>query len=217
MMNMEQARFNMIQQQIRPCEVLDDSVLRVMGELPRDAFVDEQQKILAYADIQVPIGHGESMMHPRIEGRMLQELAIQNTDSCMEIGTGSGYVTACMANLGKKVYSIDIHADFLQAAQARLDEQNIANVHLENRDALTELDSRKRFDVIAVTGSLPEYITLFEQMLNPNGRLYITVGTTPIQHAMLITRDGDNFVRSSLFETELKALQGVEEKSGFTF
>jgi len=217
MMNMDEARFNMIEQQIRPCDVLDTTVLQTMSDLPRDAFVADEQKALAYSDIQLPIGHGESMMHPRIEGRILQELAIVNEDSCLEIGTGSGYLTACMANLAKDVYSIDIHEDFLALAGERLAEQNISNVTLAKVDALTALDSTQHYDVIVVTGSIPEYLPLFEDMLKPNGRLYITVGTAPIQHAMLITRTNDGFVRSSLFETELKALAGTKAKSNFVF
>lgn len=216
-MNMEKARFNMIQQQIRPWDVLDSSVLQTMSDLPRDAFVNNDQRALAYSDIQLPIGHGESMMHPRIEGRMLQELAISNDDSCLEVGTGSGYLTACMANLAKDVYSIDIHPEFLASAGERLDAQNISNVTLAKENALTELNTNKRFDVIAVTGSVPEYLSLFEEMLNPGGRLYITVGTAPIQHAMLITRTKDGFDRTSLFETELKALTGTVVKSSFVF
>ena len=216
-MNMDEARFNMIEQQIRPCDVLDTTVLQTMSDLPRDAFVADEQKALAYSDIQLPIGHGESMMHPRIEGRILQELAIVNEDSCLEIGTGSGYLTACMANLAKDVYSIDIHEDFLALAGERLAEQNISNVTLAKVDALTALDSTQHYDVIVVTGSVPEYLPLFEDMLKPHGRLYITVGTAPIQHAMLITRTNDSFVRSSLFETELKALEGTKTKSSFVF
>ena len=216
-MNLEEARFNMIEQQIRPCEVLDTTVLQTMSDLPRDAFVADDQKPLAYSDMQLPLGHGESMMHPRIEGRILQELAILNEDNCLEIGTGSGYLTACMANLAKDVYSIDIHDDFLTNAAERLSAQNISNVTLEKIDALTNLNTRNFYDVIAVTGSVPEYLPLFEEMLKPNGRLYITVGTTPIQHGMLITRTKDGFIRSSLFETELKALVGTTVKSSFTF
>ena len=216
-MNMDEARFNMIEQQIRPCDVLDTAVLQTMSDLPRDAFVEDAKKSLAYSDIQLAIGHGESMMHPRIEGRVLQELDITNEDSCLEIGTGSGYLTACMANLAKDVYSIDIHDDFLKVAGERLNAQNISNVTLEKIDALTHLNTQNFYDVIAVTASVPEYLPLFETMLKPNGRLYITVGTTPIQHAMLVTRTDDSFVRSSLFETELKALEGTKAKSSFTF
>ncbi len=216
-MNMKQARFNMIEQQIRPWDVLDPSVLQTMSDLPRDAFVAEAQRPLAYADIQLPLGHGESMMHPRVEGRLLQELAIQEDDICLEIGTGSGYITACMANLAKEVFSIDIHQDFLTMADKRLKAQNISNVTLEQADALEELDMRQRYDVIAVTGAVPEYLPLFEQLLKPEGRLYITVGTGHLQYATLVTHIQNKFVRSNLFATELKLLEGVAKQSGFIF
>lgn len=214
---MEKARFNMIEQQIRPWDVLDHSVLQTMSDLPRDAFVSEAQRPLAYADIQLPIGHGESMMHPRVEGRLLQELAIQTDDICLEIGTGSGYVTACMANLAEEVFSIDIHQDFLTLAEERLEAQNISNVILEHGDALQQLDTNKHYDVIAVMGAVPEYLPLFEQMLKPEGRLYITVGTAQLQHAVLVVNTNNKLVRSNLFATELKPLQGVVKPSGFIF
>ena len=214
---MKQARFNMIEQQIRPWDVLDHSVLQTMNDLPRDAFVAKAQKPLAYADIQLPLGHGESMMHPRVEGRLLQELAIQEDDICLEIGTGSGYITACMANLAKEVFSIDIHEDFLTMADERLKAQNISNVTLEQADALQELDTNQRYDVIAVTGAVPEYLPLFEQLLKPEGRLYITVGTGHLQYAVLVTYTQNKFVRSNLFATELKLLKGTAKQSGFIF
>ena len=216
-MDMEQARFNMIEQQIRPWDVLDHSVLQVMMDLPRDAFVSEAQQSLAYADIQLPLGHGESMMHPRVEGRILQELAIQDDDICLEIGTGSGYLTACMANLAKEVFTIEIHEDFIATAKQRLATQNIANVILEQADALQSLALDKRYDVIAVTGSVPEYLPLFEQLLAPNGRLYITVGSGALQHAMLIVKADGKYRRDNLFATELNPLQGITTKPNFKF
>lgn len=214
---MEQARFNMIEQQIRPCSVLDDTVLQTMGSIPRDIFVPEALKLLAYADIEVPIGHDESMMFPRVEGRMLQELEINIDDECLEIGTGSGFVTACMANMSKHVHSIDIYDDFLSNAEEKLAQVNISNVLLENKDAITGLDLTAKYDVIAVTGSVPEYLPAFEKLLKPEGRLFVVVGSKQVAHAMKVVRSGDNFIRTSLFETELKALVGVSESSKFSF
>ena len=217
-MDMVQARFNMIEQQIRPCAVLDDTVLQTMASIPRDIFAPESLASLAYADIEVPLDHGESMMFPRIEGRMLQELEIGIDDECLEIGTGSGYVTACMANMSKHVDSIDIHEDFIETARKKLAMVNISNFTLETKNALTDLNQDKKYDVIAVTGSISEYIPLFEQLLKPNGRLFVIVGSKPAAHAMKVelTVDG-HFLRTSLFETELKPLEGLEEKSSFTF
>lgn len=220
-MNYEQARFNMVEQQIRPWSVLDGTVLDTMGSIPRDAFVADKLKPLAYADIEIPLSHGESMMFPRMEGRLLQELELNIGDECLEIGTGSGYVTACMAMMAKNVHSIDIHDDFLESASVRLAENNIANVSLENKDALTSFHPKrsasKKYDAIAVTGSVPEYLPLFEQMLKPEGRLFIVVGTKQTMHAMKVTRDGDKFIRTSLFETALQPLVGVDVKSSFDF
>lgn len=223
-MNLEKARFNMIEQQVRPCSVLDQTVLETMGTIPRDAFVPESLISLAYADIEVPLAHGEAMMFPRIEGRMLQELELDIDDECLEVGTGSAFVTACMATMSKHVHSIDIYDDFLEAAGEKLAQQNIANVLLENKDALKSFsvdagnqEPVKKYDAIAVTGSLPEYLPVFEQLLKPGGRLFIIVGFDETMHAMKVVRDNNKFIRTSLFETKLKPLVGVQEKSGFTF
>ena len=221
-MNYEQARFNMVEQQIRPWSVLDGTVLQIMGSIPRDAFVADDVKSMAYADIEIPLGHGESMMFPRMEGRLLQELEIDIDDECLEIGTGSGFVTACMATMAKHVHSIDIYDDFLQSTNERLAENNIANVLLENKDIFEPtLKIAKKYDAIAVTGSVPEYIPLFENLLKPQGRLFIVVGSGQTMHAMKVIRgegeDHNIFARSSLFETRLKPLVGVETKSSFSF
>ncbi len=236
-MDLEKARFNMIEQQIRPWSVLDQTVLQTMGSIPRDAFVPEPLISLAYADLEIPLAHGESMMFPRVEGRMLQELKLDMNDECLEIGTGSGYVTACMAMMSKQVDSIDIYDDFLESAADKLAQQNIANVKLENKDALTAFVNAyengkrpgARYDVIAVTGSIPEYTPAFERLLNPGGRLFVVVGSTigknPVMHAMKVVRSAEpgknqgknEFTRSSLFETELKPLVGFTQKPVFSF
>lgn len=213
-MDLEQARYNMIEQQVRPWYVLDQTVLGIMRRIPRDKFVSHSQVRLAYADIELPLDHGENMMHPRVEGRMLQELSISVDDSCLEVGTGSGYVTACLAHMANEVHSVDIHQDFIDTAQSRLLDNHIDNVELEVKDAFTELDTTRQYDAIAVTGSVPEYTTYFEKMLKPGGRLFMVAGIEPAMHAMLVTRTGENeFTRVSLFETVLKPLhgQGVEE------
>ena len=217
-MDMEQARFNMIEQQIRPCAVLDDTVLQTMASIPRDLFAPEALASLAYADIEVPLANDEAMMFPRIEGRMLQELEIGIDDECLEIGTGSGYVTACMANMSHHVHSVDIYEDFIETAEKKLAMVNISNVTLENKNALTDLGTEKKYDVIAVTGSIPDYMPLFELLLKPGGRLFVIVGTNQVAHAMKVERTLDeHFIRTSLFETELKSLVGLEEKSSFSF
>jgi len=220
-MNLEQARFNMVEQQVRPWSVLDDTVLRTMESIPRDVFAPDSMKSLAYADIELPIGNGESMMFPRVEGRLLQELELDINDECLEVGTGSGFLTACMATMSKHVDSIDIYDDFLQRASNKLAEVNISNITLENKDALTALNlqstANKKYDAIAVTGSLPEYLPLFEDLLKPNGRLFIIVGLKQTMHAMKVTKNGSQFDRVTLFETEQKELVGAEKKSAFSF
>ena len=215
-MNYDQARLNMIEQQIRPWSVLDDTVLNTMQSIPRDIFVPESMRSLAYADIEIPLDDEESMMFPRMEGRMLQELELTIDDRCLEIGTGSGYVTACMATMAKHVDSIDINEAFLQEATTKLASVNISNIKLEKKDGLT-LQASHKYDAIAITGSLPEYLPIFEEMLNLNGRLFVVVGEKQTMHAMKITRKSDGFERQSLFETELKPLKGVAKSSGFSF
>jgi len=218
---LEQAHYNMIEQQIRPWEVLDQTVLDVMRRVPRNKFVPSIQSRLAYADIQIPLDHDEKMMHPRVEGRMIQELAVSIDDSCLEIGTGTGYVTACLSHLAKEVYSVDLHEDFVEKAQQKMKSNHISNVTIETKDAFTELHLSKKYDVIAVTGSVPDLTTYFEQMLRPDGRLFIIVGSTsaPIMQAMLVKKEGHRgYSRVSLFETEgvpLKMKEGTAQPQEF--
>ncbi|MGD8312791.1 MAG: protein-L-isoaspartate O-methyltransferase, partial [Gammaproteobacteria bacterium] len=157
----EQARFNMIEQQVRPWDVLDQRVLDTMSGVPREAFVPQRYRALAFADTNIPLGHDQVMMAPKVEGRLLQALAILPEDSVLEIGTGSGYLTACLARLAGHVTSLDIMPDFTASAGGRLGEHNIANVTLETADAADGIDSGERFDAIAVTGSLPVLRTQF--------------------------------------------------------
>ena len=219
-MNLEHARFNMIEQQIRPWNVLDETVLDTFRFLPREKFVPAKWFNLAFADIEIPIGNDECMMHPRVEARMLQALNIQTTDSCLEIGTGSGFITACMAHLGQHVDSIDIYSEFSKRAEQRLNTIELTNFNLYNDDAGQgwQGNTDKQYDVIAVTGSLPEYIPAFEQRLRKTGRLFIVTGTSNNMHALLITREEDNtFKRKVLFETRLNPLSGTEPSATFEF
>lgn len=217
-MNLEQARVNMIEQQIRPWGILDETVLEAFGFIPRETFVPTEYQQLAFADVEIPIGNGESMMFPRVEARMLQTLAVTPDDHCLEIGTGSGFVTACLAHLSKHVDSVDIHEDFTRQAEARLLAQGLKNYSLHTGDALRSWSSTQLYNVIAVTGSLPSYIPRFEEQLAPGGRLFVIVGTAPAMEAMLITRQLDGeFTRVPLYETSLKALVGATPNPRFTF
>jgi len=214
----EQARFNMIEQQIRTWDVLDQRVLDVMNSVPREQFVPEHYRSLAFADTNIPLGHDQVMMAPKLEGRLLQALAITADDAVLEIGTGSGYLTACLARLGKHVTSLDITADFTMAAAAKLEAQGISNVTLETFDAAEGIESDKRYDVIAVTGSLPLLQQQFQKNLAVGGRLFIITGSLPIMEANLITRVDENHWSSEcLLETCIPPLLHAARPQAFVF
>lgn len=215
-MNFEQARLNMIEQQIRPWEVLDQQILDLLVALPREEFVPAAQRNLALSDLNLPLAHGEVMMSPKLEARMLQSLAIQPDETVLEIGTGSGYVTALLARLAKHVYSVDIHADFTEAALQKLVAHNINNVTLETGDAARGWSQHAPYDVICLTGSLPILPKPFMHDLAVGGRLFAIVGDSPVMDVMLITRAGqDDWSKEYLFETDLPALQNAEQPERF--
>ena len=214
----DQARFNMIEQQVRPWDVLDQRVLDTMNRVPREDFVPERYRSLAFADTNIPLGHDQVMMAPAVEGRMLQALAIRPEDSILEIGTGSGYMTACLASLGQQVTSIDIMSEFTSTAAATLTRHDIGNTSLQTSDAANGIDSDKRYDVIAVTGSLPVLQQQFHRNLNIGGRLFVITGKPPVMEALLIMRiDENNWARESLFETSLPPLIHASEPQDFSF
>ena len=214
----EQARFNMIEQQVRTWEVLDQRVLDTMNRIPRENFVPEQYRSLAFVDTEIPIGNDQVMMAPKVEGRLLQALNITPQDSILEIGTGSGYLTACLASLGKHVTSIDIVPDFTTAATARLAEQGISNTRLETADVANGISSNEQYDVIAVTGSLPLLQKQFHESLKIGGRLFVITGKLPIMEALLITRvNENNWSQESLFETCIAPLEHASRPQGFVF
>ncbi len=214
----EQARFNMIVQQIRPWEVLDPAVLEAMQHVPREAFVPEHFRSLAFADTNIPLGHDQVMMNPNVEGRLLQALAIRPQDRVLEVGTGSGYLTACLARLGGHVTSLEIHPDLADAASARLAGLGIGTVTLQTGDALSAVDTDFRYDVIAVTGSLPVLNRQFHRNLVTGGRLFVITGQLPIMEARLITRiDENHWSSESLFETCIPPLINAPAPETFTF
>ena len=215
-MDIEQARFNMIEQQVRPWDVLDQRVLDVMGSTPREDFVPEKYRSLAFADINIPLGHDQVMMAPKVEGRLLQALAIRPEDSVLEVGTGSGYLTACLARLGKHVTSIELFPEFSAAAGTALAEQGIHNVTLQQVDAANGIDPGTRYDVIAVTASVPVNREQFHASLAIGGRLFLILGRPPVMEAVLVTRvDEAGWTRESLFETALPPLVNAEEPQRF--
>lgn len=216
-MDIQHAREQMIEQQIRGWEVLDPRVLEVMAEVPRERFVPAAYRRLAFADMMVPLDAGQVMMKPNVEGRMLQALAVEAGDVALDIGTGSGFSAACLAALGARVTSIDIHPELIESATAVYSELGIADVRTDVADA-AELNASDRYDVIAVTGSTPAYEKRFAQALKVGGRLFTVVGTEPVMEALLITRTGpDEWLRESLFETVLPPLEHFSAPPRFDF
>ena len=207
----ESAHFNMVYRQIRPWSVLDQRIIGLLATISREDFVPADKRRLAYSDIQLPIGNGEVMMEPRVEARMLQALDPQPGERALEIGTGSGFITACLAELCAQVSSIEIDPELRQQAL-----QNLASARSHRYIDLIEGDAAEgwrdgqRYDVIAVTGSLPELHRGFHGSLVIGGRLFVIIGTYPIMEALLITRTGNNsWTCLSLFDTYLPALRGA--------
>ncbi len=209
-----QARENMVEQQVRPWEVLDPRVLMVIGRTPREAFVDAAHRELAYADLSLPIGHGQFMMKPVVEGRTLQALAIAGTDRVLEIGTGTGYLTACLAQLGASVHSLEIDPAMADAARARLAAQGIANATVEAADAFS-WNTDQRYDAVCVTGAVAAIPGRFLEWLAPDGRLFVIHGQSPVMEAALVRGDVNASRAESLFETDLPYLVGGEPAPRF--
>ena len=207
MNNTATAKFNMIEQQIRPWEVLDNQVLSTLDRINREDFVEEAYKGLAYADCQIPLGHGVRMLPPTIEGRMLQALLIESADNVLEVGSGSGYVTACLAHLAQRVSSFDSDAEILELARANITNCGLLNVDFEHKK-LAQIDADQAYEVITVTGSLDDVPENLQQALKLGGRLFVVVGHSPVMQALLITRIGINeWTTQSLFETDLPRLK----------
>jgi protein-L-isoaspartate(D-aspartate) O-methyltransferase len=211
------ARQQMVDQQIRTWEVLDPRVLDVLSAVPREAFVPAAYRELAFADTPIPIGFGQSMLTPVLQGRILQAVGIDVSDSVLEVGTGTGYLSACLGLLGNSTHSIDIRTDFTAAAAANLRTVPQARVQLETRDAFNGAPLGE-YDVIAVTGSMPVYDTRFEKALAIGGRLFAVVGVAPVMDAVLVRRvDSSEWTRESLFETVIEPLVNATAPQGFVF
>lgn len=216
-MNTEFARRQMVEQQIRTFEVFDARVLDVLRELPREEFVPSVFRDLAFADTKIPLGHGQFMMTPTLEGRLLQTLALKPEDEVLEIGTGSGFLCACLARLSRKVVSVDLFPDFTAAAGRVLKSTGIDNVTLATMDATRELPEGA-FDAIAVTASCPTFDTRFLDALRPNGRLFIIVGRSPVMDAQLVIREPGGKARvTSVLETDVLPLLNAATPPAFRF
>ncbi len=216
-MDVQHAREQMIDQQVRTWEVLDNRVLKALAGTPRERFVPEEFRQLAFADTPIRLPLGQQMMTPSVEGRMLQAVSVSPGDNALDIGTGSGFSAACLAALGARVTSIDLHTELVERASAIHAELGIGAITCNVADA-AELEEPDKYDVIAVTGSIPVLDERFSRALRPGGRLFLVVGTEPVMEAVLITRTGtDTWLSESLFETVLPPLEHFSRPSGFEF
>ena len=210
------ARELMVEQQVRPWDVLDPRVLEVLAALPREAFVPAEHRNLAYADLALPLGHGEFTMKPVLEGRSLHSLELDPSDDVLEIGTGSGYLTACLGRLAREVTSLEIHADLADAARARLAEQSVDNAQVVLADAYAWRTDR-RYSAICVTGAVSEIPQHFFDWLQPDGRLFVVRGRSPAMEAVLVRNEVNARRIQSLFETDLPYLVGAAPAPVFEF
>ncbi len=215
--NLEIARRQMIDQQVRAWEVLDDRVLEAFTRVSRDRYVPESFRDVAFADTSIPLGHGQSMLPPKVDGRILQALAVSRGDAVLDVGTGSGFLAACLAALGGSVRSLEIFADLAMSARSALRANSVPGVEIEVADA-SQLDETDRYDVIAVTASLPVYDTRFERALRPGGRLFVVTGQRPVMEARLVTRVAHDQWRSeTLFETVVEPMINAPRPPAFHF
>jgi protein-L-isoaspartate(D-aspartate) O-methyltransferase len=211
-MDFEKARFNMVEQQIRPWDVLDMSILDLLFQVKREQFVPEKQRQLAFVDTQLPLSNGSTMLEPKVEARLVQDLAIQPTDRILEVGTGSGYVTALLAKLGKEVVSIEIDPAIKVQAEKNLQAAGIDNVSLLEGNGIEGAPSKAPFDVILVGGSLPVVPEGLKQQLAIGGRMAVIVGEEPVMRALIIKRDGEKaFGQTTSFDTCIARLAHADE------
>lgn len=216
-MDTDIARRQMVDQQVRAWDVSDATILALLADLDREDFVSAKYRHLAYAETEIPLGHGQKMMMPAMEGRLLQALEIKPEHAVLEIGTGSGFLTSCLARLGASVTSIDIYDDFLRSASDRLSKCGIENVQLTAMDATLELPAGQ-FDAIAVTGSLAVLDDRLLAALKPGGRMFVIIGNAPVMDARLVELDEQRAVRvSNLFETTIQPLMNSHVPSHFSF
>ena len=217
-MNTEQARFNMIEQQIRPWDVLDQDVLNLLSIVKREGFVPAAYRNMAFADIEVPLPAGQRMLAPRIEARMLQELAVKKHETVLEIGAGSGYMAALLANRGRHVLSVDIKPELVTIARENLAANGVTNVEVVEGDGARGWADGAPFDVICVSGGLPVLPQELLAQLKIGGRLGVFVGVLPVQKAQIITRVGEAEYRvEDVFETYVEPLINAVQPSHFKF
>ena len=217
-MNFEQARSNMVEQQIRTWEVLDQAVLDLLYAVPREDFVPADCRTLAFADLEIPIGEGEKMMAPKVEARIVQELALRKTDRVLEVGTGSGYLTALLAHRAAHVHSVEIRPALAAFGRGNLERQGVDNVTLEIGDGARGDPKRAPYDAIVLTGSTPVLPRALLEQLAPGARLFAVVGEPPVMVARLVTCTAPGAYRTAeLFDTLLAPLVNAEHAPRFRF
>lgn len=216
-MNLQAARAQMVEQQVRAWDVLDERVLQTMLEVQREEFAPLRYRDVAFADSSIPLAHGQTMLPAKVHGRILQALAIGEGDLALEVGAGSGYLSACLGKLAARVRSLEIFPELAEQARANLLAARINNVSVETADAM-QLNEQSAYDVIAVTGSLPLYDERFQQALRTGGRLFVVVGQPPIMEAWRVVRVGEReWQRQALFETVVEPLVNAPRPSAFVF
>ena len=214
----EKARFNMIEQQIRPWNVLDKDILDLVASVPRELFVPEAYQARAFGDCRIPLAHQQTMLAPKEDAKILQALKVKPTDKVLEVGTGSGYLTALLAKQTETLYSVDIIPEFVNTAQSRLEELEITTAHLEVADAASGWEHHGPYDVIVITGSLPSLPDSFRHSLKDGGRLFAFLGDAPAMSAALITRLNEHeWHQESLYETVVERLINAAQENAFVF
>jgi len=217
-MNLEQARFNMIEQQIRPWDVLDGSVLELLSVVKREAFVPAAFKDLAFADLEIPLGHGQCMLAPRMEARMLQDLAVQKHENVLEIGAGSGYMAALLAHRAQRVVSLELNAELAATARSNLRSAGVQNAEVRHADGAAKVAAEGNFDVIVLSGSVAEIPHALLDLLTVGGRLGALVGDDPIMRATFVTRNSaTDFTTRQPWDCSAPRLQNFQEPSRFEF
>lgn len=210
-------RLNMVQNQVRPFGVLDQKILDLMLKIPRESFVLPEYQHLAYADACIPIGFQQVSLTPKFIGRMLQTLNLDARESILEIGTGTGYITALLAHLVKEVQSIEIIAELAHAAKANMNNLGLHNISLEIGNGVLGLPDSGPFDAIIYTGSLPAIPTNLENQLKSNGKIFAVLGVFPLMKAVMITYNNMKYTQQDFFETEIPPLKGIEPIKHFEF
>lgn len=217
-MNLEQTRFNMVEQQIRTWEVLDTDVLELLYKVRREEFVPEAYRSMAFVDMEIPLGHGQFMLEPKMEARMLQELHVKKTDKILEVGSGSGYMTALLAEMGGHVYSVEIEPEMKAMAEKNLRAHDINNVTMELGDAARGWSKDGPYNVIVLTASTPVLPEAFQKSLQPGGRMIAIVGEEPVMEALLVTCEQSGVYNSiKLFETCIPPLINAQQPERFVF